>query len=107
MVLSNSVVSTILLLFKGMKSYKTSFIFSHTEIRNFYSFGFYQLGERTLNYFASQFDTIIIGKILCADKLGIYTVAKNLIMKPAQIINPIVTKVAFPTMAKVQVILNL
>ena len=102
MVLSNSVVSTILLLFKGMKSYKPSFIFSHTEIRNFYSFGFYQLGERTLNYFASQLDTIIIGKILGADKLGIYTVAKNLIMKPAQIINPIVTKVAFPTMAKVQ-----
>ena len=102
MVLANSIVSTILLLYKGMKSYKPSFIFSHTEIKKFYSFGFYQLGERTLNYFASQLDTIIIGKLLGADKLGIYTIAKNLIMKPAQIINPIVTKVAFPTMAKVQ-----
>jgi O-antigen/teichoic acid export membrane protein len=102
MVLSNSIISTILLLFKGMRSYRPSFIFSHTEIRKFYSFGFYQLGERTLNYFASQLDTIIIGKLLGASPLGIYTVAKNLIMKPAQIINPIVTKVAFPTMAKVQ-----
>ena len=102
MVLSNSIVATILLLFKGIKSYKPSLIFSHTEIKKFYSFGFYQLGERTLNYFATQFDTIIIGKILGAGPLGIYTIAKNLIMKPAQIINPIVTKVAFPTMAKLQ-----
>ncbi len=102
MVLSNSTVSTIMLLVKGMKNYKPAFIFSHIEIKKFYSFGFYQLGERTLNYFASQFDTIIIGKLFGAGPLGIYTIAKNLVMKPAQIINPIVTRVAFPTMAKVQ-----
>ena len=102
MVLSNSLASTILLFFRGIRNFKPSFSFSHVEIRNFYSFGLYQLGERTLNYFASQIDTIIIGKLLGTNQLGIYTIAKNLIMKPAQIINPIVTKVAFPTMAKVQ-----
>ncbi len=102
MVLSNSLVSTIILIVKGLRNFKPAFIFSHNEIKKFYSFGFYQLGERTINYFANQFDTIIIGKLFGAGPLGVYTIAKNLVMKPAQIINPIVTKVAFPTMAKVQ-----
>ena len=60
------------------------------------------MGERSINYFNSQFDTILIGKLLGTEALGIYTIAKNLVMKPAQIINPIITKVTFPIMAKIQ-----
>lgn len=102
MVLSNSIVSTLMLLYVGLKSHKPSLTFSHSELKGIYSFGVFQLGERTLNYFSGQFDTIIIGKLLGTSALGLYTVAKNLVMKPQQIINPIVTRVAFPMMAKVQ-----
>lgn len=102
MVLSNSVISTALFLFVGMKTHRPGFEFSHSELKNLYSFGVYQLGERTLNYFSGQFDTIIIGKLLGAHALGFYTIAKNLVMKPQQIINPIITRVTFPLMAKFQ-----
>ena len=60
------------------------------------------MGERTINYFNSQFDTILIGKLLGVESLGVYTIAKELIMRPAMIINPILTRVAFPTMSKIQ-----
>ncbi len=60
------------------------------------------MGEKTVNYFNSQFDTLLIGKLLGMEALGVYNIAKTLAFKPYQIINPIVTKVAFPVLAKMQ-----
>lgn len=102
MVIINSLTSTGLLLYAGLKNHKPGFIISHKELKGLYSFGIFQLGERTLNYFSGQIDTLLIGKLLGTQALGIYTVAKNLVMKPQQIINPIITRVSFPAMAKVQ-----
>jgi O-antigen/teichoic acid export membrane protein len=62
----------------------------------------YQMGSGIVNYFNSQFDVIIIGKIFGSETLGLYSMAKQLVMRPAQIINPVVTRVTFPTMSKVQ-----
>ncbi len=89
-------------MFKGLKEYKPSFVFKVGKIKEFLSFGAYQMGEKSINYFNSQVDTILIGKLLGMEALGIYSIAKQLIMRPAQVINPIITKVTFPTMAKVQ-----
>ena len=86
----------------GIKEHRPSLVFQYREITPMISFGMFQMGERSINYFNSQFDVILIGKLLGVESLGIYTVAKNLAMYPAQIINPIVTKVTFPIMAKVQ-----
>jgi len=86
----------------GIKNYKPSFVFNWKEITPMISFGMFQMGEKSINYFNSQFDVLLIGKLLGVEALGIYTVAKNLSMRPAQIINPIITKVTFPVMAKVQ-----
>lgn len=60
------------------------------------------MAEKTLNYFNSQIDTLLIGKLLGVETLGVYNIAKQIIMKPIQIINPIVSKVSFPVMAKIQ-----
>lgn len=102
MVIINSLISTVFLLYAGLKNHKPGFIISHKELKGLYSFGLFQLGERTLNYFSGQIDTLLIGKLLGTQALGVYTVAKNLVMKPQQIINPIITRVTFPAMAKVQ-----
>jgi O-antigen/teichoic acid export membrane protein len=99
---TSSVVQTIQYLRKGLKEYKPSFVFNLKEINEFLWFGAYQMGDRTLNYFSFQIDTIIIGKILGVEALGIYTIAKQIIMRPSQIINPIITKVTFPTMSIIQ-----
>jgi O-antigen/teichoic acid export membrane protein len=59
------------------------------------------VGNGFVSNIAAQIDIILIGKLLGTEMLGFYSVAKELILRPAQVINPIVTKVAFPTMAAV------
>lgn len=101
-VIFSAIFTTIRYIMIGYKQYIPSFVFSIKEIGYFLKFGLYQMGEMTVNYFNYQFDTILIGKLLGVENLGIYTIAKELIMKPATIINPVITRVAFPTMSKVQ-----
>lgn len=96
------VISTLLVLIIGLKEHKPRFHFSYSDVQPFLSFGMFQMGEKVMNYFNSQIDNIIIGKFLGMDALGTYNIAKNLVMRPAQIINPIITKVTFPVMAKIQ-----
>jgi O-antigen/teichoic acid export membrane protein len=100
--LVSTLVGTSINVIIGLKEHRPSLIYSHNQIRAMISFGFFQMGERGLNYFNSQFDVILIGKLLGTEALGIYSIAKNISMRPAQIINPIITTVTFPVMAKVQ-----
>lgn len=102
--LAGALVATSLLFILGMRDYRPQFIFSYRSLKNkgFFSFGLFQMGEKTVNYFNSNFDTVLIGKLLGMEALGIYNIAKMLTMKPYQILNPIITKVAFPVFAKVQ-----
>ena len=45
---------------------------------------------------------MIIGSLLGADALGFYNLAWNLIIQPISRINPVLTRVAFPVFAKLQ-----
>lgn len=100
--LGRSIATTAINVLIGIKEHRPSLIYRHKSILPMISFGMFQMGERSLNYVNSQFDVILIGKLLGVEALGVYTVAKNLSMRPAQIINPVITKVTFPIMAKVQ-----
>ena len=100
--LSNSIFLTIFYVYFGRKFYIPSFYYNFDCIKSFINFGMYQTGQSTLNYFNSQFDVILIGKLLGTESLGIYSLVKQLAMRPAQIINPVITKVMFPVMAKIQ-----
>lgn len=96
------ILQTILFVSMGLKKHRPQLLFRWGEVHEFVSFGAFQMGERTVNYFNSQIDVILIGKLLGTEALGVYNIAKQLIMRPAQIFNPIITKVTFPAMAKVQ-----
>lgn len=100
--LAGTVSQTIQLVYKGLKEHRIALVFQLSEVTEFLNFGMYQMAEKTLNYFNSQIDTLLIGKLLGVEALGIYSVAKQIIMKPIQVINPIVSKVTFPIMAKIQ-----
>lgn len=76
--------------------------FNIKEIRSYLSFGAFQMGERTLNYLSANVDYIIIGRILGPASLGYYTIAYNLMLTPLTKINPVLTRVAFPTFSRVQ-----
>lgn len=97
-----ALMKTVLYLILGLREYKPQMTFRPGNVVEFLSFGAYQMGERTINYFNYQIDTILIGRLLGMEALGIYNIAKQLVMKPAQLFNPIITKVTFPAMAKIQ-----
>lgn len=100
--LVNVFISNLIFFIQGVREHKPEFTYKHREIKGFINFGMFQMGERSINYFNSQFDVILIGKLLGTEALGVYSVAKTLVMKPALIINPIITKVTFPIMSTIQ-----
>lgn len=97
-------VSMFLLVLNGFSFYKPGLKFSWKSLKQdeFISFGLFQMGEKIVGYFNAQFDTLLIGKLLGMEALGLYNIAKTLAFKPYQIINPILTNVAFPVLAKLQ-----
>ncbi|HMW54781.1 MAG TPA: MOP flippase family protein [Accumulibacter sp.] len=72
------------------------------EIRQFIRFGLYMIGNNLANTFNSQIDVFLGSKLLGASSVGLYSVPKELNLRVAGLINPIITQVAFPIMAKAQ-----
>jgi O-antigen/teichoic acid export membrane protein len=97
-----AIVSSSLYMIIGIKEHKPSFLFKLKYIKPFLSFGMYRTAQSALNYFNSEFDVILIGKLLGVEALGFYSIMKQLAMRPLQLIGPVVTKVAFPILAKLQ-----
>jgi len=96
-----AIIKSVLLIYFGRKYHKVSFTFKLNDVKEFLSFGLYVVGNGIVSTIATQMDVILIGKLLGTEALGLYNVAKELILKPSQLINPIITKVAFPVMSKV------
>lgn len=94
-------IKSVLLLFYGLKVHKIGFSFNLNEVKEFLSFGSYTVGNGIVSTIATKIDIIIIGKLLGTETLGLYSIIKELILKPAELINPVIIKVAFPTMSKV------
>jgi len=86
----------------GLRKYGLLFHFKFHETKEFLKIGMYQVGGQVVNYFNRDLDILIIGKFFSADILGGYSLAKQLVFRPAQIINPIVVKVAAPALALMQ-----
>ena len=100
--LAGRLVRVLLLCCWGWRRWRPALYFSIKDLKGYISFGLYQMGEKTVNYFNSNLDYLLIGSMLGAKALGYYTLAYNLILKPSTMINPIITRVAFPVFSKVQ-----
>lgn len=72
------------------------------DLHGFISFGLYQVGERSIYYWAANVDYLLIGRYLGPSQLGVYTIAYNLVVLPLAKLNPVLTKVAFPVFARKQ-----
>lgn len=72
------------------------------EIRQFLKFGAYMVGNNLANTFNSQIDILLGGRLLGVQSIGLYSVPKDLSLRIANIINPIITQVGLPVMAKAQ-----
>lgn len=86
----------------GRRIHRPRLHFRPAEVRHFFSFGAWQMGEAVINFFNANLDSLLIGRLAGTEALGLYSVARQLVMRPAEIVNPIVTRVSTPVMAKVQ-----
>lgn len=100
--LANVGSKSLMLVLTGWKDWHPSFHLAFTEIAPLLRFGIYQLGERMLNISQQHLDKLILGITLGASQLGSYSVVAQLAQRPIMMINPILTRVAFPVFSKVQ-----
>lgn len=100
--LAGAFAKVLLLVIYGLQDWRPELSFSGLGLKGYINFGLYQMGDRTINYFNTKIDHLLIGRMLGAESLGYYTMASNLIIKPYSIINPVITRVAFPVFSKVQ-----
>lgn len=96
------VVSNVILLFIGLKTYGLKIHFRINETKPFLKIGIYQVGGQVINYFNRDIDLLILGKYFGSEILGGYSLAKQLVYRPAQVLNPIITKVASPILSTLQ-----
>ncbi|WP_296386910.1 MOP flippase family protein, partial [Winogradskyella sp.] len=94
--------SNICYLIIGIKKHGLLIHYRFSETLPFLKIGIYQVGGQIVNYFNRDLDILIIGKLFSTEVLGGYSLAKQLVFRPAQIINPILIKVASPTLSKFQ-----
>lgn len=55
-----------------------------------------------MDYFSSKIDILILGKFFGSDILGIYSLAKELVLKIIFIINSIVNRISLPLLSDIQ-----
>jgi len=79
--------------------------FLHFKLSDTYPYlkiGIYQVGGQIVNYFSKDFDVLLIGKFFGVDVLGGYSLAKQLVLRPMSVINPIVARIGAPILSKLQ-----
>jgi lipopolysaccharide exporter len=72
------------------------------EIREFLSFGRYMMSAELANTAALHVDVVVGSKLLGATAIGLYSLPKNLCLQAIGLINPLVTRIGFPVMARAQ-----
>ena len=72
------------------------------EIREFLEFGGYMMGNNLANAASSQIDVVFGARILGAAPIGLYSMPKNLCLQVIGMVNPVVTRVGLPLMARSQ-----
>ena len=97
--LTQYAISNTIYFINGVKDRGMIFHFKYQETKPFLRIGIYQVGGQVVNYFNRDLDILLIGKFFGADVLGGYDLAKQLVKRPMQILNPIITKVASPVLS--------
>ena len=100
--LVNTTCQATLLASLGWATWRPTFRFRLDDLKDYLDFGLYQMGERSINYFAWNMDKLLIGKLLGSEPLGFYNLAYQLMIRPISLLNPIITRVAFPVFSTLQ-----
>ena len=72
------------------------------DVRSFLGFGGALVAGNIVNQFNTTIDLLLGGRLLSATQLGLYSVPRSLTLQAQFVVNPIITRVAFPLIAEVQ-----
>lgn len=72
------------------------------KVKPLVKIGLYQTATQLIDYVTRRLDILLIGKFLGTEALGIYNLAKELVLKLVSLINSISTKVALPLLSYLQ-----
>lgn len=67
-----------------------------------FRFSGYQIGSQIINQLCARADQLILGRALGMSELGLYSLAKELILQPSKIVGPIIQRLALPRFAQRQ-----
>ena len=85
-----------------LSPFRPALQFRAAGLRPFLRFGGFQSGERLVSHAVGQLDTVLVGKFLGMEALGIYDLMKRVLIRPSNLLSELVERVAFPTMARIQ-----
>lgn len=100
--LTSALISNVAFFLMNKKKHPIKFHFSLKETKSFFTIGSYSMGSRLIDFLSRDADVLIIGKMLGAESLGIYSLVKNIVLKFFSVINPTVTSVFTPLLASIQ-----
>ncbi len=86
----------------GWSSFRPALYWRREALRPHFRFALAQSGERLTMYLNANWDTLLIGKLLGAEALGIYDVFKRLVARPTSMAGEWIDRFAFPLMARVK-----
>jgi O-antigen/teichoic acid export membrane protein len=85
---------TVLLFICSDVNWRPALVFDRDEAKKAWSYGIYQIGSQLINQIRMNLDVLCLGIFVSTSTLGFYSLAKQLVGKPAAIINPIVSRIA-------------
>lgn len=86
-------------LISGYKIQKLGFSFNIKPVVPLIKMGLYQSGTQILDYLSVKMDIIIMGRLLGMELLGVYDLAKELVVKFVTLIRTVVSRVALPILS--------
>jgi exopolysaccharide (amylovoran) exporter len=98
----NSLVRLVCFLAVSEREWHPGRTFDRGIMREALRYGAFQLGSQVINQLRSQADQIILGKFLGLSSLGVYSLAKELVLQPTKLIMPVAGRLALPRLATVQ-----
>lgn len=98
----NALSRTLLMMFLGERTWRPSYEFDRGTAVSAMRYGFFQLGSQSISQLRTQADSLIVGKLLGADTVGIYSLAKELILQPLKLILPVINRLSLPLFAQRQ-----
>lgn len=102
-IISNTVSGTLLIVLAYKKTdLILSFYFSLNKLIRFLHFGIFVSMKKILTFFSQRIDEIIIGGTLSSDILGVYYLAKNLLLQIQSLISTSFNQVLLPTFSKIK-----